>query len=176
MKDLQFAFRRVRRTPLFSVAVMLVLGLGIGASATSLSVVNAFMWRPVNVPNPEQLVMIGSRSKEGLVRSIPLPMIEALARSALSSDAPCAYSTSFAATDINRQSAYAFLMLVAGDCFATFQVQPLLGRFIGPEEAPFQGNGSAVAMLSSDTVPALGQRVSPRALQPHHGSVPFSSI
>jgi predicted permease len=148
MKDLQFAFRRVRRTPLFSVAVMLILGLGIGASATTLSVVNTFMWRQVNVPNPEQLVIIGARSKDGLVRSIPLPMIGALARSELSRDAPCAYSTSFAATDINRQPAYTFLALVAGDCFATFQVQPLLGRFIGPEEAPLQGKGGAVAMLS----------------------------
>jgi len=147
LKDLQFAFRRVRRAPLFSVAVMLILGLGIGASATTLSVVNAFMWRPVNVPNPEQLVTIRSRSKDGLFRSIPLPLIEALARSELSSDSPCAYSNSLAATDANGQSAQTPFMLVAGDCFATFQVQPLLGRLIGPEEAPFQGKGSAVAVL-----------------------------
>jgi predicted permease len=147
MKDLQFAFRRLRRTPLFSVAVMLILGFGIGASATTLSVVNAFMWRRLNVPNPEQLVLIRARSKDGLVRSIPLPMIAALARSELSSDSPCAYSTSFAATDINGQPARTYLMFVAGDCFATFQVQPLLGRFIAPEEAPIEGKGSAVAML-----------------------------
>lgn len=147
MKDLQFAFRRLRRAPLFSVAVMLILGLGIGASATTLSVVNAFMWRPLNVPAPEQLVMIGSTSTDGTRRSIPLSMIEALAGSVLSSDSPCAYSTSFAATDINQQPAYTFLMLVAGDCFATLQVQPLLGRLIRPEEAPLEGKGSAVAML-----------------------------
>jgi predicted permease len=147
MKDLQFAFRRVRRTPLFSVAVMLILGLGIGASTTTLSVVNAFMWRPVDVPNPEQLVMIGARSKDGLVRSIPLPMIGALARSELLGDSPCAYNTGLAATEANGQSAQTSLMLVAGDCFVTFQVQPLFGRFIGPEEAPFQGKGSAVAVL-----------------------------
>jgi len=126
---------------------MLILGLGIGASATTLSVVNAFMWRPVNVPHPEQLVMIRSRSKDGATRAIPLPMIEALARSELSSDSPCAYSTGLAATEANGQSASTALMLVAGDCFATFQVQPLLGRSIGPEEAPFQGKGSAVAVL-----------------------------
>jgi putative ABC transport system permease protein len=148
LKDLQFALRRVRRAPLFSVAVMLILGLGIGASATTVSVVNAFMWRPVNVPNPEQLAIIGSRSKDDLMRTIPLRMIEALARSELSSDAPCAYSTSITATDINRQPGLTSLMLVAGDCFATLQVQPLLGRVIGPDEAPFQGKGSAVAMLS----------------------------
>jgi predicted permease len=147
LKDLQFAFRRLRRAPLFSVAVMLILGLGIGASATTLSVVNAFMWRPVNVPNPEQLVMIGARSKDGLVRSIPLRMIEALARSELSSDSPCAYNTGLAATDINGQPASASLMLVAGDCFATLRIQPLLGRVIRPEEAPFQGKASAVAVL-----------------------------
>jgi predicted permease len=147
MKDLQFAFRRLRRTPLFSVAVMLILGLGIGASATTLSVVNAFMWRAVNVPHPEQLFTIGARSKDGTVRSIPLPLIEALARSELSSDSPCAQTGSFVATDANRESAYTPLMLVAGDCFATFQVQPLFGRLIRPEEAPFQGKGSAVAVL-----------------------------
>jgi len=147
MKDLQFAFRRLRRTPLFSVAVMLILGLGIGASGTTLSVVNAFMWRPVNVPHPEQLVTIGGRSKDGTIRSIPLPLVEALARSELSSDSPCAYSGGVAATDANRESAYTPLMLVAGDCFATFQVQPLLGRLFRPEEAPFQGKGGAVAVL-----------------------------
>src|SRR5207248_5767594 len=64
-----------------------------------------------------------------------------------SSDSPCAYTGSVAATDANRESAYTPLMLVAGDCFATFQVQPLLGRLIRPEEAPFQGKGSAVAVL-----------------------------
>ena len=147
MKDLQFAFRRLRRAPLFSVAVMLILGLGIGASATTLSVVNAFMWRPVNVPHPEQLVLIGSRSKEGLVRPIPLPLIEALARSELSSDSPCAYSSGLAATEANRQSSSTSLMVVAGDCFAALRIQPLLGRVIRPEEAPFQGKASAVAVL-----------------------------
>lgn len=147
MKDLQFAFRRVYRAPLFSVMVMLILGLGIGASATTLSVVNAFMWRPLHVPHPEQLVLIGSRAIDGGVRSIPLSMIEALARSALSSDPSCAYSHGLAATEANRQSAPTSVMLVAGDCFATLQVQPLLGRLIRPEEAPFQGRGSAVAVL-----------------------------
>ena len=126
---------------------MLILGLGIGASAATLSVVNAFMWRPLNVPNPQQLVIIGSRSKDGPVASIPLPLIAALARSELSSASPCAYSTSFAATDVNGQPARTFVMSVAGDCFETFQVQPLLGRFIQREEAPFQGKGSAVVML-----------------------------
>jgi hypothetical protein len=147
VKDLQFAFRRVRRAPLFSVAVMLILGLGIGASTTTLSVVNAFMWRPVNVPHPEQLATIGARSKDGAMRSIPLALIDALARSELASDAPCAYSSGLAPTDANGQSARTSLMLVAGDCFATFQVQPLLGRLIEPAEAPFQGKGSAVAVL-----------------------------
>ena len=147
MKDLQFAFRRVRRAPLFSVAVMLILGLGIGASATTLSVVNAFMWRPVNVPHPEQLVLIGSRSKEGLGRTIPLPLIEALARSELSSDSPCAYSSGLAATEANGQSSSTSLMVEAGDCFAALRIQPLLGRVIRPEEAPFQGKASAVAVL-----------------------------
>jgi hypothetical protein len=30
-------------------------------------------------------------------------------------------------------------MVLVDDRFATFQVQPLPGRFIGPEEAPFHG-------------------------------------
>ena len=147
MKDLQFAFRRLRRAPLFSVAVMLILGLGIGASATTLSVVNAFMWRPLNVPAPEQLVMIGSTSTDGTRRSIPLSMIEALAGSVLSSDSPCAYSGGLASTEANNQPAPTSLMVVAGDCFGTLQIQPLLGRLIQPEEAPLQGKGSAVAVL-----------------------------
>ncbi len=146
-KDLPLAVRRVRRAPLFSGAVMLILGLGIGANTTTVSVVNAFMWRPVNVPNPEQLVAITKRSKEGIPRSMPLPLIEVLARSGLPIDGLCGYGTGLSATDANARSALSSLALVTGDCFTTFHVRPLLGRLIGREDAPLHGRGGAVAVL-----------------------------
>lgn len=146
-KDLQFAFRRVRRAPLFSGAVMLILGLGIGANTTTLSVVSAFMWRPVNVPNPEQLVTIATRSKEGAGRSTPLPLTEILSRSGLPIDGLCGYGSTLAATDANARAAQSPIALVTGACFTTFQVQPELGRLIGPADAPLTGQGSAVAVL-----------------------------
>ena len=150
LKDVQLAFRRIRRAPLFSGAVMLILGVGVGANTTTLSVVNAFMWRPVNVPNPEQLVLIGTRGKDGVGRSTPLPLADVLSRSGLPVDGLCGYSSSLGATDANARPSQSTFLLVTGDCFATLQVQPLIGRLIRREDAPVQGKGSMVAVLTYD--------------------------
>src|SRR5580700_6744425 len=57
-KDLQFAFRNLRKSPGFLAVVILSLGLGIGANSTIFSVLDAALYRPLPYPHPEQLVVI----------------------------------------------------------------------------------------------------------------------
>lgn len=47
-QDLRFAWRGLRRTPTFTVAVVLILSLGIGANAVMFGVVDRLMFRPLN--------------------------------------------------------------------------------------------------------------------------------
>src|SRR6185312_7168399 len=54
--DIVYAWRSLRRAPLFSASVILTLTIGIGSAAAIAAVVNAVLIRPLPYGHPEQLV------------------------------------------------------------------------------------------------------------------------
>jgi putative ABC transport system permease protein len=58
LADLRFALRLFARSPLFTAAVVLVLGLGVGAATTVFTLVDAYLLKPLPFPEPERLVTI----------------------------------------------------------------------------------------------------------------------
>jgi len=61
MRDLRYAFRLIRRQPMFAVLVIATLILGIGASTSMFSVVNGVLLQPLPYRDPAKLVwMYGS--------------------------------------------------------------------------------------------------------------------
>ncbi|MGH9481302.1 MAG: ABC transporter permease [Terriglobales bacterium] len=66
-RDLRFALRRLRRTPAFTAAAVLTLTLGIGANTALFSLVDAALLRPLPVPEPRQLVALGSLNFTGFL-------------------------------------------------------------------------------------------------------------
>jgi putative ABC transport system permease protein len=59
-QDVGYALRTLRRTPAFTAAAILTLAIGISASATIFTIINAFLFRPLPVDRPEQLVSIAT--------------------------------------------------------------------------------------------------------------------
>ena len=53
--DLRYSLRQLRRSPAFTAVAIISLALGIGANAAILSLMEAALWSPLPVPNPEQL-------------------------------------------------------------------------------------------------------------------------
>ena len=58
IKDIRFAFRSFRRTPVFTLTVLAVLALGIGATTAIFTVVDSLLIRGVPFENPDELVRI----------------------------------------------------------------------------------------------------------------------
>ncbi|HZZ38830.1 MAG TPA: ABC transporter permease [Acidobacteriaceae bacterium] len=55
--DIRFALRQTRKSPGFSLAVVLLLGLGIGATTAVFSLVDTVLLKPVPYPRPESIVI-----------------------------------------------------------------------------------------------------------------------
>lgn len=58
MKNLRLAFRQLVKHPGFTVVAVLTLALGLGANATILGIIEAFFFRPLDVPGADRLVFV----------------------------------------------------------------------------------------------------------------------
>jgi predicted permease len=58
-QDLRFAYRQLRKTPWFTLTLVLTLGLGIGGTTAIFSLVQGIILRPLPFNHPGRLVLLG---------------------------------------------------------------------------------------------------------------------
>lgn len=71
LRDLAFAGRALRKSPIFALTAALTIALGVGASTAIFSVTNAVLLRPVPYQNSDQLVIIPSDMRNRGVKDFP---------------------------------------------------------------------------------------------------------
>jgi predicted permease len=72
--DVRYAFRLLKKTPVFTAAAVGTLALGIGANTAIFSLVESVLLRPLPYQNPDELVMVWEdATAAGFPRNTPAP-------------------------------------------------------------------------------------------------------
>jgi predicted permease len=141
VQDIRLSIRALRKSPGFLAAAVLTLALAIGANAVVFSVLNAFILRPLNVPNSESLYGIWRDADGTMYESYP-DYVDMRDRNR-SFEGLVAYTVSEAGLDTGENPSRIWLMESSGNYFDALGLQPYLGRVFhasdehGPSSAPY---------------------------------------
>lgn len=162
-RDITFAVRQLRRTPGFTITVLLTLALGIGANAAIFTLVNAVLQKNLPVTDPRTLIRLGDTNDccvgMGIRDSFSYfstdayqqfkknaPEFEELA----AMQAGFAYRPIIARREGTQEPARSVMgEFVSGNYFRTFGLQPQAGRLFTDRDDT-QG-APATAVMSYET-------------------------
>jgi putative ABC transport system permease protein len=92
IQDIKYGFRKLLKSPGFTVVAVLTLALGIGANTTIFSVVNAVLIKPLPFRDPDQLVRLSTIDSDGNSGPASYPDFEDWRRQARSFEYLAAYT------------------------------------------------------------------------------------
>jgi len=132
-RELTYALRSLRRTPVFTASAILILTLSVGATTAVFSLLYALVLRPLPVPSPYSLVQISTRQANGREGDLSWRQFGEFGRR------QSAFSTVIASIHqgvVTVETGQALLKSsvtgVSGNYYAELGAAPALGRLIQP--------------------------------------------
>jgi predicted permease len=152
-RNVRFALRSMRRTPLLTGAFVLTLALCIGFGTAVFSAVNEVLWKPLPYPDADRLALAGVYNPEvdelsGHVGVDGTSWIQI--RDEAQGFETAVYSAWIKGVNLTADNAARFVQQqrVSAGFFGTLGVEPFMGRgFDAQEDLP---EGSPVAILAYD--------------------------
>src|SRR5467141_525445 len=149
LPNLKSAFRFIRKSPSFSIAVILTLALGIGANSAVFSAIDAILLRPLPFPNGDQLMRLSQyntrvKSAQTFVAPARLEDWNRMNSTFQAMTGYYAENSSETSSVLPEKVRQAF---VGPRFLQVWGVAPELGRGFNPEEQHF---GGADAILIND--------------------------
>ena len=156
-RDLRHAVRQVGRAPAFSALAVLCLGLGIGVNTSIFGVLNAVMFRPMPVQDPERLIII-TRGTEG---NFPYPIYRGFAERSHTLSGLTASMPMESDLGVEGDSQFVAAEAVAANYAAVMGVRTVVGRWFTGEREPVAVISYAIWQRRFDLDPnVLGRRIS----------------
>lgn len=141
LQDARYSLRVLRKSPGFTIAAILTLALAIGANAVVFSVMNAFILRPLNVPEPESLYAL--QHGDAASGYLSYPNYVDLRDHNHSFDDLAAFNLLMVGFDSGENPSSEWGEDVSGNYFDALGLQPYLGHFFhasdehGVNSAPY---------------------------------------
>jgi len=133
-QNLQFTFRHLRRTPAFTLTVVLTLALGIGATTAIFSLVEGVLLRPLPFQDADRLVLLGDHLGGRPGMSVRAREIETYTLGTGAFSSLGGYITTSFELSGGAQPEQINAARLNSQMFPTLGVQPILGRVFTPQE------------------------------------------
>jgi|CXWL01.1.fsa_nt_gi predicted permease len=135
LADIRYAFRWLRKSPAFTLLAVASFAIGIGFNTALFTLVDALLFRPLPVEQPDRLVDIYTGSSDGdtYATSGYPDFLDWKAQNAVFSDM-MAYSPSIAALSMGDRSRLLMGEVVTGSYFQVLGIRALLGRTLLPDD------------------------------------------
>ena len=142
-QDLRFASRALLKSPWFAALAVVTLALGIAVNTSIFTIVNGWLLRPLPVPHPEQLVVLGlqqaGEQHSLYIQKFSYPdYVDLRDQFAFSSDI-LAFRITLGDLHADNHGDHCIVTRVSGNYFSILGLQPALGRFVLPTEGQTPG-------------------------------------
>jgi predicted permease len=134
-QDLSFAIRQLRKSPGFTLTVVMTVALAIGANTAIFSLAYALLLRSLPIPHPDQLVQLEVHT----LRPEPNPYLTSALYGVVKDrqrvfSGVCAWQGYWFTGEQNGDGRRIGATMVSGDCFATLGLRAFAGRLLTPED------------------------------------------
>ena len=146
VQDLCYGFRMLRKTPALTVIVTITLGLGIGVNTAIFSVLNGWLFRPLPVPAPEQIMALAPQQEQGTQGKFSYPDLVDFREQARTFSDLFAYGFAASGLSFNGKASEFVYSAVTGNYFSGLAVRPALGRLFLPGEGEKPGDPLLVVL------------------------------
>ncbi|HEV3201400.1 MAG TPA: ABC transporter permease [Bryobacteraceae bacterium] len=130
LHDLRYGLRTMRKSPGFTLTVVLTLALGMGANTAIFGLIDAVLLRSLPVKDPSSLFFLNNGGARDVGGSPPYPCFERFRSLAKSFTGIAAYSTNDFGIRIGSAMEQVDGAVVSGNYFEVLGVTPFAGRLM----------------------------------------------
>jgi putative ABC transport system permease protein len=146
LSDLRFAFRTLRRSPVFACAAVFTLAVAIGATTSIFSVVYGVLLRPLPYTEPDRIMAIFEVTSKGTWSHLADPNYDDFRDQNRSFQAIAKYNDTISSVSGASQPVRTVVAGVTPGFLKVFGVQPIIGRDFSAAD---NKAGSAPVVLAS---------------------------